>query len=64
MLARSSYHASDGAAYELFLGRWSKRLAEAVLDAAGIGAPDEPGPRRRGRIPNSLKPPKNSPAQN
>jgi ubiquinone/menaquinone biosynthesis C-methylase UbiE len=34
MLAKSSYYASDGAAYEVFLGRWTKRLAEAVLDFA------------------------------
>ena len=31
MLAKSNYHASDGAAYELFLGRWTKRLAQPVL---------------------------------
>jgi SAM-dependent methyltransferase len=34
MLAKSSYYASDGAAYEMFLGRWTKRLAKAVLDFA------------------------------
>src|ERR1700693_591450 len=34
MLAKSSYCASDGAAYEVFLGRWTRRLAEAVLDFA------------------------------
>lgn len=34
MLAKSSYFASDGAAYEVFLGRWTRRLAEAVLDFA------------------------------
>lgn len=28
----SSYHASDGAAYERFLGRWTRRLAEPLLD--------------------------------
>jgi SAM-dependent methyltransferase len=30
----SSYHASDGAAYEVFLGRWTRRLAEPLLDFA------------------------------
>src|SRR5579872_7127591 len=30
----SAYHASDGAAYELFLGRWTTRLAEALIDFA------------------------------
>jgi len=28
----SSYHASDGAAYERFLGRWTLRLAEPLLN--------------------------------
>jgi SAM-dependent methyltransferase len=35
----SNYLATDGAAYERFLGRWSGRLAEALLDFAGF--PDE-----------------------
>ena len=30
----SSYHATDGAAYEVFLGRWTRRLAEPLLDFA------------------------------
>lgn len=30
----STYHASDGAAYERFLGRWSKRLARPFADFA------------------------------
>jgi hypothetical protein len=30
----STYHASDGAAYELFLGRWTKVLAPSLLDFA------------------------------
>jgi SAM-dependent methyltransferase len=30
----SNYHATDGAAYEVFLGRWTRRLAEPVLDFA------------------------------
>lgn len=34
MLASSSYCASDGAAYERFLGRWTKRLAPQLLDFA------------------------------
>jgi SAM-dependent methyltransferase len=33
-----AYHASDGAAYERFLGRWSGRLAEALLDFAAFPA--------------------------
>lgn len=31
-----TYHASDGAAYELFLGRWTKLLAPALLDFADL----------------------------
>jgi ubiquinone/menaquinone biosynthesis C-methylase UbiE len=34
MRASSTYDATDGAAYELFLGRWTKRLAPALLDSA------------------------------
>jgi SAM-dependent methyltransferase len=34
----STYHASDGAAYEIFLGRWTKELAECLLDFAGFAA--------------------------
>lgn len=30
----SAYHATDGAAYEAFLGRWTRRLAEPLLDFA------------------------------
>ena len=30
----SGYHATDGAAYELFLGRWTRLLAEPLLDFA------------------------------
>lgn len=33
-----AYHASDGAAYERFLGRWSARLAEPLLDFADFPA--------------------------
>lgn len=36
MTAASTYHASDGAAYELFLGRWTKLLAPALLDFAAL----------------------------
>lgn len=32
--AASTYHASDGAAYEVFLGRWTRRLAQPLLDFA------------------------------
>jgi 2-polyprenyl-3-methyl-5-hydroxy-6-metoxy-1,4-benzoquinol methylase len=28
----SNFHASDGAAYEPWLGRWSRRLASVFLD--------------------------------
>ena len=34
--ASSGYHASDGAAYERFLGRWSERLAMMLADFADI----------------------------
>jgi len=34
MSAELTYHASDGAAYELFLGRWTKMLAPCLLDFA------------------------------
>ena len=34
MPAQSTYYASDGAAYELFLGRWTKRLAAPLIDFA------------------------------
>jgi len=33
-LASSTYHASDGAAYEVWLGRWTGRLANLFLDFA------------------------------
>ena len=35
----AGYFASDGAAYEIFLGRWTRRLAEPLLDFARL--PDE-----------------------
>jgi|SRR5262245_52032219 len=35
----SSYHASDGAAYERFLGRWTGRLAPLLVDVARL--PDD-----------------------
>jgi SAM-dependent methyltransferase len=34
----STYAATDGAAYEVFLGRWTRRLAEPVLDFAEFPA--------------------------
>jgi SAM-dependent methyltransferase len=34
--ASSSFHASDGAAYEFWLGRWARRLAAAFLDVVEI----------------------------
>src|SRR5262245_3562963 len=34
----STYHASDGAAYEVFLGRWTQRLAEPLLGFAEFPA--------------------------
>src|SRR5260370_19329734 len=34
MQGGSSYHATDGAAYERFLGRWSRRLAAPLLEFA------------------------------
>jgi SAM-dependent methyltransferase len=39
--AASTYHATDGAAYEVFLGRWTRRLAQPLLDFAEFG---EQGP--------------------
>jgi len=33
-LPASTYHASDGAAYDRWLGRWAERLAEALIDFA------------------------------
>ncbi len=38
MPAHSTYYASDGAAYELFLGRWTQRLAAPLLDFAGFSS--------------------------
>jgi SAM-dependent methyltransferase len=38
MPAASTYYASDGVAYERFLGRWTKRLAEPLLDFARFPA--------------------------
>jgi SAM-dependent methyltransferase len=35
-VAAPAYQADDGAAYERFLGRWTGRLAEALLDFAGL----------------------------
>lgn len=34
--APSTYHASDGAAYERFLGRWTRRLAEPFVQFARL----------------------------
>lgn len=34
--AASGYHASDGAAYEVFLGRWTARLAPLFVDFADL----------------------------
>jgi len=36
----SSYRASDGAAYERFLGRWTRQLAEPMLDFLAPGEGD------------------------
>src|SRR5262245_61766727 len=36
MLIASAYHASDGVAYELFLGRWTKVPALPLLDFAEL----------------------------
>jgi SAM-dependent methyltransferase len=37
-VGRSSYTADDGPAYEIFLGRWTRRLAEALIDFARFPA--------------------------
>src|SRR5690349_20469145 len=34
----TSYAASDGGAYEIFLGRWTRRLAASLLDFADLPA--------------------------
>jgi SAM-dependent methyltransferase len=39
--ASSVFHASDGAAYELWLGRWSSRLADQFLDFVKFPATGE-----------------------
>src|SRR5215470_4981064 len=41
MLASTAYHASDGTAYERFLGRWTRVLATQLLDFAEF-PPDGP----------------------
>lgn len=41
--APSSYKASNGAAYECFLGRWTERLATVFVDFVGVPA-DGPVP--------------------
>jgi SAM-dependent methyltransferase len=38
----STYHANDGAACEVFLGRWTRRLAEPLIDFAEL--PTQGGP--------------------
>jgi SAM-dependent methyltransferase len=35
-IAATGYHATDGAAYEIFLGRWTLRLAPLLLDFAQV----------------------------
>ena len=40
MISSSSYRASDGAAYERFLGRWTPLLAEPLLDFLAPGEGD------------------------
>jgi hypothetical protein len=35
----SAYYASDGAAYQVFLGRWTEVLAPVFLDFARITQP-------------------------
>ena len=37
MQMRSNYYASDGAAYERFLGRWTRLLAPRLIDFANFG---------------------------
>ena len=36
MATISTYHASDGAAYEVFLGRWTRELAPLLIDFASL----------------------------
>ena len=42
MLQDSTYHASDGGAYEIFLGRWTRELAIRFLDFAAFPADGHP----------------------
>jgi SAM-dependent methyltransferase len=35
-MSGAGYHASNGAAYEIFLGRWTQRLAAAMAEFAGF----------------------------
>ncbi|MCK9908275.1 methyltransferase domain-containing protein [Microbacteriaceae bacterium K1510] len=42
MSGGSTYHATDGAAYEVFLGRWTRRLAPPLLDFAALAPDDGP----------------------
>ena len=37
--AASTYHASDGAAYEVFLGRWTRLEAVSKALGCGLGQP-------------------------
>src|SRR4051794_31812358 len=43
VMSTKSFIASDGAAYELFMGRWTDRLAEPFLAFAGVGPETVPG---------------------
>ena len=42
----SGYAATNGAAYERSMGRWSRKLADVMLDAlalpGGLSSPDKP----------------------
>ena len=38
MATVSTYHASDGAAYEVFLGRWTRDLAPLLIDFASLSS--------------------------
>src|SRR5215207_10781151 len=37
-MSKTTFVASDGAAYELFMGRWTDRLAKPFLSFAGVGS--------------------------
>src|SRR5262245_66524558 len=52
-LISSTYQASDGAAYERWLGRWADRLAAGLIDFAGFSGAGALLPRGFGPRPTT-----------